>query len=115
MKKTNRINFRLSDKDLAQIDQMSKADSVCRSEFIRRIIRDAEVIPSPDINYSEYVDEFRRLGAILNEIVKSFNATGILNVGPANDVWETIIGLAEQLKGELIEKTIDLEVRRYGE
>lgn len=115
MKKTKRIIFRLGDKDLAIIDQMSKADGVCRSEFIRRILRDSEIIPAPDVNWSEYVEELRRLGCILNEVVKKFKATGILNTELANDVWEKIIGAAERLKSELIEKTIGLKVIRYGE
>ena len=115
MKKTKRIIFRLCDKDLDKIDQMSKADGVCRSEFIRRSLRDSEVIPAPDVNWSEYVEELRRLGCILNEVVKIFKTTGVLNTELANDVWERIIGTAERLKSELIEKTIGLKVIRYGE
>ena len=115
MKKTKRIIFRLGDKDLARIDQMSKADGVCRSEFIRRLLRDSEVIPAPDVHWSEYGEELRRLGCILNEVVKKFKATGVQNTELANDVWEKIIVTAERLKSELIEKTIELKVIRYGE
>ncbi len=114
MKKTKRINFWLGDKDLALIDRKAKADGVCRSEFIRKLIRETEIIPVPDVDYSKYVDEFRRLGNDLNNIVIRYNVTGNLDSALIESVWKKIIKTAETLKQELIEKTTDLEVRHCG-
>lgn len=114
MKRSNRINFWLGDKDLAQIGRKAKAAGICRSEFIRKLIRKAKIIPAPDVDFSAYAEKFKHLGYVLNEILKEYNAVGVLNNKAANIVWEEIISLAEQLRSELIDKTIDLEVDYHG-
>ena len=110
MKRTERINFWLGDKDLAEIDLKAKAEKCSRSEYIRRILSNTEIIPAPDIDYSGYASELNRLGTILNDIVKDFNVTGILDKEAMEEVWSQIKDLCERLRNELIEKTVDLKV-----
>ncbi len=110
MKRTERINFWLGDKDLAEIDLKAKAEECSRSEFIRRILSSAVIILAPDIDYRSYANEFNRLGTILNDVVKNFNVTGVLDKEAADDVWLQIKDLCERLRNELIEKTVDLKV-----
>ena len=108
-KRERRINYWLSEKDLDLIDRRAKEAKLSRSEFIRRLLREAEVIPTPDVDYLWYASEFKRLGDILNSYSKSCNQTGVLNPN-AEKVWSDISALWEKLKQELIEKTVDLEV-----
>ena len=110
MKRTERINFWLGDKDLAEIDLRAKAEKCSRSEYIRRILSNAEIIPAPDIDYSGYASEFNRLGTILNDIVKDFNVTGVLDKEAMEEVWSQIKDLCERLRNEKKEKTVDLKV-----
>ena len=70
MKKSKRINFWLNDKDYAIIEQRAKAEGLSQSEYIRKLIGQAQVIPPPDIDFSRYEDEFRIFGYQLNDIVK---------------------------------------------
>ena len=112
-KKERRINYWLSDKDLDLIDRRAKEARLSRSEFIRRLLRDAEVLPTPDVDYRWYASEFKRLGDILNSYARSCNQTGILNPD-AERVWNEILALWEKLKEELIEKTVDLEVEVWN-
>ena len=111
MKRSERINFWLGDKDLAEIDRRAKEQRCSRSELIRRIIQDMNVLPAPDVDYGYYEDEFRRLGTDLNDIVRDFNTTGILDKDALEDVWGKIEDLSERLLNELIEKTKRLEVK----
>jgi len=111
MKRSERINFWLSDKDLAEIDRRAKEQKCSRSELIRRIIQDMNVLPAPDVDYGYYEDEFRRLGNTLNDIVRDFNTIGILDRDVLEDVWREIEYLSERLLNELIQKTEKLEVK----
>ena len=108
-KKERRINYWLSDKDLDLIDRRAKGAKLSRSEYIRSLLREAEVIPTPAVDYSRYASEFKRLGDILNSYVRSCNQTGVLNPD-AERVWNEILALWDKLKDEIIEKTVDLEV-----
>ena len=113
MKKTKRINFWLGDKDLAIIDRKAKKMNLSRSGYIRKLFSEAEVIPSPSIDFLHYENEFRRLGYSLNNVVREYHTSGFLDSKAADCIWNKIIALAEQLKNELIEKTVDLEVVNY--
>lgn len=108
-KKERRINYWLSDKDLDLIDRRAEEAKLSRSEYIRSLLREAEVLPTPDVDYLWYASEFKRLGDILNSYSKSCNQTGVLNPN-AEKVWSDISALWDKLKEELIEKTVDLEV-----
>ena len=108
-KKERRINYWLSDKDLDLIDRRAKEAELSRSEYIRKLLREAVILPTPDVDYPAYASEFKRLGDILNSYAKSCNQTGVLNPN-AEKVWSDISALWEKLKDELIEKTADLEV-----
>ena len=114
MKKSKRINFRLGENDLAVIDRTAKDINLSRSAYIRKLLREAEVIPSPVIDYLHYKKEFCRLGYSLNDVVREYRTFGFLDSKAADRVWNKIIALAEQLRNELIEKTVDLEVTHYG-
>ena len=114
MKNSKRINFWLSENDLAAIDNNAKEMNLSRSAYIRKLFREAEIIPSPAIDYSHYENEFRRLGYSLNDIVRDYHTFGFLDSKAADRVWNKILALAEQLRNELIEKTVNLEVMHYG-
>lgn len=111
MQKTKRINFWLNDKDFAKIDRRAKADGLSHSEYIRKLISQAQIIPPPDIDFTSYEEYFRCLGYELNAIVKAYSTFGYLNKTAADSLWNEIMKLTMQLRSELIEKTIDLEVK----
>ncbi len=115
MKKTKRINFWLGEKDLAKLDRQAKEAGLSRSEYLRKRIREAEVLPTPDVDYLAYADEFRRLGQEFNEYVKEFNATGDFNLRNAEKVWVQIHETADRLRLELMNKTVKLEVESHHE
>lgn len=113
MNRTHRINFWLGNKDLAALDRKAKDEGLSRSDTIRKLVLEAEVIPFPDVDYAGYANEFKRLGNILNDIVKEYYVSGVLDTA-AYTVLHDIRSLAVQLRDELIEKTVDLEVKHYG-
>ena len=108
-KKERRINYWLSDKDLDLIDRRAKEAKLSRSEYIRKLLREAVILPTPDVDYQWYASEFKRLGDILNSYAGSCNQTGVL-IPDAERVWNEISSLWDKLKQKLIEKTVDLEL-----
>ena len=110
MKKTKRINYWLDDKYLAKLERQAEEENLARSEYIRKLIHDAEVIPAPDIDYIAYSDELQRLEKIFNEYVEEYQVTGTLDSEGSETVWEEIRKTGEKLRNELIDKTIGLRV-----
>lgn len=108
MERTKRIKFWLDDKELALIDKKAKKDGLSRSEFLRKMINEAEVIPATDIDYTFYKEEYRRLGKILNAYVKEVNTTGELNFEAVDHVVSEIRTLSEKMLTEMREKTPQL-------
>ena len=115
MNRTHRINFWLGDKDLAALDRKAKEEGLSRSDMIRKLVLEAKVIPFPDVDYAAYAKEFKQLGSILNDIVKEYNTTGVLDEEAAEAVLTKINEGAVRLRDELIEKTVDLEVKHHGD
>ena len=110
MNRTKRINFWLGDKYLAKLDRQAEKAKLSRSDYIRKLIAEAQVLPTPDVDYIAYAEEFKRLGRIFNDYVKEYKATGYLDQGGSEAVWKKIEETAERLRNGLIAKTVNLEV-----
>lgn len=110
MKKTRRINFWLGDKALAKLGRQAKEIKLSHSDFISKLICEAEILPTLDVDYMSYANEFKRLGRIFNDYVKEYNSTSFLNHGGSEAVWQEIKETADRLRKELIDKTVKLGV-----
>ena len=110
MNRMKRINFWLGDKYRDKLDRQASEAKLSHSDYIRKLIRDVEVLPTPDVDYLAYAETFKRLGVLFNEYVKAYNATGLLDRAGSETVWRQIEETAEKLRKELIDKTVRLEV-----
>lgn len=115
MSRTKRINFWLSEKYRDKLDRQAHEAGLSQSDFIRKLIREAEVLPTPDVDYLAYAEEFKRLGVLFNEYVKEYNATGNLDHEGAETVWQQIKETADRLREDLANKTVKLEVETHHE
>lgn len=115
MEKNERINYWLGADDMIKLDGQSADAGMSRSDYIRKLIAEAEVLPTPQVDYLAYAEEFRRLGQQFNEYVKEFNETGDFNLRGAEKVWLQIHETAERLRLELMNKTVKLEVEAHHE
>lgn len=68
MKQSKRINFWLGEKDLAKLDRLANEAKLTRSEYIRKLVCEAKILPTPDVDYLAYADEFQRLGTLLQRL-----------------------------------------------
>ena len=114
-KRTHRINFWLGEKDLAALDRKAQEEGLSRSDMLRKLLLETEIIPAPDVDFAGYANRFEALGNILNDLVKEYNTTGVVDEKATVTVLTEINAAALRLHDELIEKTAYLEVKHYGD
>ena len=109
--RTKRIKFWLTDKELKQIERKAKKAGMNRSEYIRELIKNCQIVKTPDIDYEKWHLEFKELGDEFNRYLKVFNQAGIFNEKKADEVCFKIINLEKQLSAELTEK-LEFEIQK---
>ncbi|MDD6478911.1 MAG: hypothetical protein PUF48_03735 [Oscillospiraceae bacterium] len=114
-KKTERIKFWLSDKELKQIDGNAKKLNLNRSEYIRLLIENCQVVKSPDINYDDYYTKFKMLGDEINNYKKMLNSVGIFNAKDVAGTCKNLLKLMKILETEITEKMrIEIQKTKGG-
>ena len=69
-KKTQRIKFWLTDKELKQIDRKAKKLGMNRSEYIRCLIANCKLVHTPDIDYESYYNRLKDISDKINDHLK---------------------------------------------
>ena len=103
-KKTERIKFWLSDKELKELDRQAKKAGMNRSEYIRKKIDESVVIESPKIDYKSYSEEIHKLGNELNRHVIALNTTGVLDEKEVDRIIAELNTVVKKLNAEITEK-----------
>ena len=113
-KKTERIKFWLTDKELKQIDRKSRKLGMNRSEYIRHLIANCKLVHTPDIDYEDYYNRLKSISDKLNNHLIFFNQTGTLGEPRFHMLCEEAVETAKQLSNELTEK-LDIEIEKSRE
>lgn len=110
-KKTERIKFWLTDKELKQIDRKSRKLGMNRSKYIRHLIANCKLVHTPDIDYEDYYNKLKFISDKLNNHLIFLNQTGTLDEPQFHLLCEEAVETAKQLSNELTEK-LDIEVEK---
>ena len=78
--RTNQIIIRLSDEELADLNEKASRVRGSREQFIRQCISGAVIKEAPPVNVPRLIWEVRRVGSMLNQILRIANANGLLDV-----------------------------------
>ena len=113
-KKTERIKFWLTDKELKQIDRKARKLGMNRSEYIRYIIANCKLVHTPDIDYESYYDRLKLISDKINNHLIFLNQTGTLDEPQFRKLCEDAVEAAKQLSDELTEK-LDIEIEKSKE
>ena len=108
-KKTERIKFWLTDKELKQIDRKSRKLGMNRSEYIRHLIANCKFVHTPDIDYEDYYNRLKSISDKLNNHL--IFLTGTLDEPQFHLLCEEAVETAKQLSNELTEK-LDIEIEK---
>ncbi|MBQ0084606.1 MAG: hypothetical protein KBS52_07615 [Clostridiales bacterium] len=105
----------MTDKKLKEIEQKAQKLSMNRSEYIRYLIRNCQLVRTPNIDYEKWHSDFKALGDEFNQYVKAFYQTGIFYEKKAEAVCNKMIDLERQLSAELTEQVLkEIEKSKGG-
>ena len=80
MTRNCRFELRLSKDELADLTKKARKAKLTNAAFIRRAIRDLEVKEAPAVDVPYLLNEVRRVGYNINQILKIANAQGLVDV-----------------------------------
>ena len=109
-KKTKRIKFWLNDEELAELEQKAKKANMNRSEYVRYLIANCQVIHAPEIDYDKYQAEFKALGDELDRYLIAINSADVFSEKKLESVCNRILELMKTLENEISEK-LRIEIR----
>jgi len=78
--RTNQITIRLSDKELADPNEKAGKVRGFREQFIRQCISGAVIKKPLSVDLPKLIQEVRRVGSSLNQILRITNSLGLLEV-----------------------------------
>ncbi len=78
--RTNRINVWLSDEEFADLNEKVSRVRGSRERFIRQCISGAVIREAPSVDVPRLIQEVRRVGSSLNQILRIANSLGLLEV-----------------------------------
>ena len=76
----NQIIIRLSDEELADLNEKVGRVRGSREQFIRQCISDAIIREAPPVEVPRLIQEVRRVGSALDQILRIANSLGLLEV-----------------------------------
>ncbi len=113
-KRTERIKFWLTDKELKQIDRKAGKLGKNRSEYIRHIIANCKLVHTPNIDYESYYKRLKCISDEINHHLIVLNQIGTLDEPRFNNLCEDAVKTAKELSDELTEK-FDIEIKKAKE
>ena len=113
-KRTERIKFWLTDKELKQIDRKAGKIGMNRSEYIRYLIANCKLVHTPNIDYEGYYNRLKRISEEINHHLIVLNQIGILDEQRISRLCENADKTAKKLSNELTEK-LDIEIEKSKE
>lgn len=94
IKKTAKINLRVTPEEYISIKEKSKKASLSVSELIRRLLDDETIVEAPPVDFYAMIREIKRVGSNLDQVLHKLNAAGIAHPLElkrcANRIWEVI-------------------------
>ena len=113
-KKTERIKFWLTEKELKPIDRKANKLGMNRSEYIRYLIANCKLVHTPEIDYGSYYNRLKFISDKINNHLIFLNQTGTLDEPQFHTLCEEAVETAKQLSDELTEK-LDIEIKKSKE
>lgn len=113
-KKTERIKFWMTDKELKQIDRKARKLGMNRSEYIRYLIANCKLVNTPDIDYESYYNRLKLISDKINNHLIFLNQTGTLDEPQFHKLCEEAVETSKRLSNELTEK-LDIEIEKSKE
>lgn len=113
-KRTERIKFWLTDKELKQIDRKARKLGMNRSEYIRYLIANCALVQTANIDYESYYNRLKRISDEINHHLIVLNQIGTFDEHRFSHLCENAVKTAKELSAQLTEK-LDIEIEKSKE
>lgn len=77
--RNQRVGIRLTEQESAILTSKAKRCDLTRSEFLRRAMLDVPISEKPPADVPTLIDEVRRVGNAINQLLLLANATGMID------------------------------------
>lgn len=101
------INFRLSEKELQQLNVKVRKSGMSREQFIRDTLANKKVNELPPIDFTKLIFEVRRVGQNLNRLLQIAYSNGFLDVASINHCLEKIERLDDEIYRAFFNKSFE--------
>jgi len=88
LKRNNEIKVRLTQGELDLLNEKVKKTSMSREQFVRKAISGTVIKEAPPVEYYGLMCELRRLGFILNQLLKEAISRDCIDVTPIREALE---------------------------
>ncbi|RKJ67376.1 plasmid mobilization relaxosome protein MobC [Butyricicoccus sp. 1XD8-22] len=99
-KRSNRVEFRLDDRELAHLNKIVSASGLKREQFLRDLIAGKDLRTRPKEEWAAVVRQISSVGNNINQIARHANTVGAISrqefhnaVTLLSDVWRIVKNL----------------------
>ena len=100
-KRTHLIKVYLNDEEAKEFEEWVAATNLSKSAYLRKLILRFRPIAAPPIEYSEVLEELRKLGVNMNQLAVKANSLGFIDEPEyrknAKAVWSLCADMAKRL------------------
>lgn len=80
MNRNCRFELRFTKEELSDLTKKARKAKLTNAAFVRRAIRNTEVKEAPSVDVPVFLNEIRRVGYNINQLLKIANAQGLVEV-----------------------------------
>lgn len=95
----NKIDLRLSDRELERLNRNVKKAGMSREAYLRQLIKKIQPKELPSADYTDILKNLRQIGNNMNQIAVKANAAGIID---AAEYWKMVRWLEREI-GKIME------------
>lgn len=100
-KRTNLVKVYLSDEEAAHFEEWVEATKLSKSNYLRQLIMGFQPIAFPPIEYTDMMEELRKVGVNMNQLAVKANSLGFIDEPEyrknAQVVWDLCAEMARRL------------------
>ena len=104
MTRSQRVGIRLTEQESAILTSKAKQGDLTRSEFLRRAILDMPVREKPPADVPDLLDEVRRVGNTINQLLLLATAQGMIDTSQLRQALDAQIAMYNKINAVYSDK-----------
>lgn len=101
MKLTKTLYCYLDDEELKELDLDAASSGLTRSEYVRKQIRESEMIPTPKMNYTKYTSTLNSILDLVRSVADRLWHKIVFDVPMLREALRDVEGLIPKIEKEM--------------